>query len=498
MVYIRRMALLWVLLIFGLHGGIIVIGRIDRWQEELFVAAPLSSLIPEDHILKRVDRILNLSWLHNEVADTYCEINGRPSINPEAALRLMLAGFFQGIVHDRKLMREAQVNLAIRWFAGFRLDEKLPNHSSLTRIRQRWGAKRFYAIFQKTVQVCVEANLVSGETVHVDATLIRANVSWDSISEKHAEQVMMENPIEDDAAISKPEKPLKSQKVSRTDPEASLATSSRNQKMEPSYKQHTAVDDLNGVVVDVIVTTGSRNEGEVIPEQVQHIEANTGKKIQVLTADAGYAYGKVFALLEEHSIDAIIPTKSSPQSTEVMSSDRFKYDGKHKIVRCPRGRILKRSTQTKYGWHYRSSVRDCRHCPLRHRCLSPKVERRTIVISHHHEALLRARRRRTHWDDRMYRMYNRHRWRSEGAHSEAKLQHGLRRAIRWGLDNMAIQAYLTAAVMNLKRLTALWPFLMAYLHKLLGLISRCRVIYAGQSFLCQHYVKIGAPRTVAA
>ena len=92
-------------------------GTQKRWQEDLFVAGPLSSLIPDDHILKRVDKIMNLSWLRDEVKDLYCMSNGRPGIDPEAAVRLMLAGFFQGIVHDRKLMREAQVNLAIRWFA---------------------------------------------------------------------------------------------------------------------------------------------------------------------------------------------------------------------------------------------------------------------------------------------------------------------------------------------------------------------------------------------
>jgi len=112
-----------------------VIGTQDRWQEDLFVAGPLSQLIPNDHILKQVDKVLDLSWLRNEVTDTYSLTMGRPSIDPESALRLMLAGYFQGIVHDRKLMREAQVNLAIRWFAGFRLHETLPEHSSLTKIR---------------------------------------------------------------------------------------------------------------------------------------------------------------------------------------------------------------------------------------------------------------------------------------------------------------------------------------------------------------------------
>jgi len=159
-----------------------VIGKQERWQGDLFVAGPLSSLVPDDHILKRVDAVLDLSWLRSEVSDLYCRTNGRPGIDPEAAVRLMLAGFFQGVVHDRKLMREAQVHLAIRWFAGYRLDEKLPDHSSLTRIRQRWGADRFKQIFLKTVQFCIDANLVNGETVHVDATLIRADVSWESLT----------------------------------------------------------------------------------------------------------------------------------------------------------------------------------------------------------------------------------------------------------------------------------------------------------------------------
>ena len=121
-----------------------MLGKQERWQEDLFVAGPLRDLIPDDHILKRVDRVLDLSWLRGEVRNCYDESTGRPGIDPEAAVRLMLAGLFEGIVSDRNLMRQAQVNLAIRWFAGFRLHETLPNHSSLTRIRQRWGEERGY------------------------------------------------------------------------------------------------------------------------------------------------------------------------------------------------------------------------------------------------------------------------------------------------------------------------------------------------------------------
>ncbi len=125
-----------------------MLGRKERDQLELFIIRSLRHLVPDDHILARIDRALDLSWLRSEVEGLYCESNGRPGRDPEVAVRLMLAGFLLGIVHDRRLMREAQVNIAIRWFVGFGLHEALPNHSSLTHIRQRWGAERFRRIFR--------------------------------------------------------------------------------------------------------------------------------------------------------------------------------------------------------------------------------------------------------------------------------------------------------------------------------------------------------------
>lgn len=164
----------------------------DRDQPELFVAGSLRALLPDDHILVRVDRVLDLSWLRAEVSDCYSLDKGRPGIDPEAAVRLMLAGFLLGIVHDRRLMREAQVNLAIRWFIGYALHEALPDHSSLTRIRQRWGVERFRQIFERTVRACIAAKIATGEVLHVDASLIRADVSWESLAVRHIEAVARE------------------------------------------------------------------------------------------------------------------------------------------------------------------------------------------------------------------------------------------------------------------------------------------------------------------
>ena len=430
-----------------------MIGNQERWQEDLFVAGPLSSLIPQDHILKQVDKVLDLSWLRSEVADTYDQTMGRPSIDPEAALRLMLAGYFQNIIHDRKLMREAQVNLAIRWFAGFRLYEKLPDHSALTKIRQRWGLNKFRKIFQKTVKLCMDAGLVNAETVHIDSTLIRADVSWESLTTEYANKCFKENHIEDEDNdnISRTGK---KKKRSKTDPDATLTTSSHNSRMEPSFKQHTAVDDQSGVILDVKTTTGETSEGKELLEQIERIEETTGKKVETVTADMAYAHTENYNRLEQRGTQAVIPVQPTSSKPDKIPLQRFKYDAKNQIVRCPAGKILMRSTRNEKGWVYRATSKDCGNCPLKFRCISSTAKVRLILIMDGYESLLRIRRQWQKDEVYMREKYKRHKWRVEGVHGEAKTQHGLSRAVRRGLANVSIQVYLTAMVMNLKRLAA--------------------------------------------
>jgi transposase len=159
-----------------------MVGKKDR-SPSLFAFVPgdLTDFIPEEHILRRVARVVNLSWVRDEVRDAYCSDNGAPSIDPEVVIRLLIVGFLFDIIHIRELLREVQVNLAMRWFVGYGLDERLPNHSSLSKIADRWGEERFKRIYQRVVRMCVDAGLVDGKKVHIDATLIRANVSWESL-----------------------------------------------------------------------------------------------------------------------------------------------------------------------------------------------------------------------------------------------------------------------------------------------------------------------------
>ena len=439
-----------------------MLGHKERRQPELFVSGSLRQLVPDDHVLARVDRVLDLSWLREAVAGTYCGDNGRPGIDPEVAVRLMLCGLLLGVVHDRRLMREAQVNIAIRWFVGYGLHEVLPDHSSLTRIRQRWGAERFRRIFERTVQACVAAGVAKGEVVHIDASLIRANVSWESLAIRHMEAVDRENVAPQDDGEKASRQTGKYKKVCTTDPDASMATTARNRRLEPAYKQHAAVDDLRGVVLDVEVTTGELNEGQVIDERVDAAMVTTGVPITTVTADAGYAYAKVYGALERRGIDALIPPKAEPIRSAVPLR-RFRYDAKNDIVKCPRGKILRPGRAIKHGRFFYSRARDCARCSLASACLSKGRVNKALVIGNDYPALLRARRRRERWSDEDKRLYQRHRWRSEGFHGEAKTWHGLARAIRRGLENMRIQAYLTAAAINLKRLAAaLLALLLAY------------------------------------
>jgi transposase len=426
-----------------------MLGRKERDQLELFMTGSLRQLVPDDHVLARVDRVLDLSWLRAEVADLYCETNGRPGIDPEVAVRLMLSGFLLGIVHDRRLMREAQVNLAIRWFMGYGLHEELPDHSSLTRIRQRWGAERFRRIFERTVQACVAAKIAKGEIVHVDASLIRADVSWESLAVRHVDAVAEAND-EGVAAERDSRKTGKHKKVCITDPDASMATNGRNRRLEPSYKQHAVVDDAFGVVLDVEITTGEINEGQVVLERIDAVAA-TGAPIRTVTADAGYAYAKVYGGLERREIAAVIPAKAEPIRSPVPLR-RFRYDARHDILKCPRGKVLRPTRPVKHGRFFYSRAVDCKGCDLATLCLSKGRANKAVVVGDDYPALLRARRRRERWTDEDRRLYQRHRWRSEGYHGEAKTWHGLARAVRRGLPNMKIQAYLTATAVNLKRL----------------------------------------------
>ncbi len=312
----------------------------------------------------------------------------------------MLAGFLLGFAHDRRPMREAQADIAIRRFIGCGLDERLPDHSSLTRIRRRRGEARFRKIFRRTASACVDAGIAKGEVVHVDATPIRADAGWKSMVDRHAEAAASGN---GDAA-------------------AEEGASDGERKSD-------------GVSKTGVAAAGERGKA--------------GKT----AADAGCAFAKVCGGLERRGIDSLIPAKREPAKSRVPLR-RFRCDAKHDIMKCPRGKVLRPGKPRKHGRFFHAKAKDCARCPLKGDCLSKQSRRRTAVIGDDYPALLRGRRRTLRRSEEDRQLYRRRFRRSEGFRGETKTQHGLRRAVRRGLGNMKIQSCPTAAAINLKRLAA--------------------------------------------
>lgn len=156
-------------------------------------------------------------------------------------------------------------------------------------------------------------------------------------------------------------------------------------------------------------------------------------------------------------IEGVVPAKAEPRPGKVIPTRRFKFGARHNLVRCPRGKILRPKGKKLHRGafqYFHASAKDCRGCPLKARCVSPSRHARVVVFNVNHPSLLRARRKRIRWGSHERWFYQRHRWRVESVHGEAKTWHGLARAVRRGLENMRIQAFLTAAAINVKRLAA--------------------------------------------
>jgi len=140
---------------------------------KLFTETNLEALVPADNFYRRLEERLDLSFVRDLVRDRYEEM-GSPSIDPVVFFKLNLIAFFDGITWERRLMETAQLNLADRWYLGYDLDEALPDHSSLSKIRSRYGLEAFHGFFERIVEMCIEAGLVEGEGLYLDATKVES------------------------------------------------------------------------------------------------------------------------------------------------------------------------------------------------------------------------------------------------------------------------------------------------------------------------------------
>lgn len=390
---------------------------------EMMLLPSLESFIPEDHNLRRLDKILDLSFIGDTVQDRYCQSNGRPSIDPEVIIRLFLIQAINGIPHVRELMRQVQVNLAYRWFIGYGLDEKLPDHSTLSKALDRFGDDVFNELFKRSIVQCKSSGLIEGKVLHVDATTIRADI--------------------DKTRVGKPDS---------SDPDARFGRFP-NKKLEPGYKQHTVADGRSRVILGLSVTPANESEHNSAVEVIDDAVKNSNIIPETICADGAYSSGNNCKALEDRGIRLVSPPPKAKNQfgDSCFTVEDFVYDEKRDVFICPAKSTLKYIGDVKARPHQRryAGLRSvCRKCKLKDKCT--KSSRRQLKVGVNHASLIRLRA-----DSKTESFKKLYRSRApviEGIFGEAKQWHGLRRAWRRGLSKMLVQSLLIATVLNYKRL----------------------------------------------
>jgi len=386
----------------------------------------LESYIPPDHYLRKINRVLDLSFVHDVVADRYCQNNGRPSIDPEVIIRLFLLQAIEGIPSVRRLMHKVHVDMSYRWFIGYRADEQLPDHSTLSRALDRFGDAVFNELFRRSVSACRRSGLIEGKVLHVDATTIRADLSAQR--------------------VNKPDSP---------DTDARFGRFPDGTK-KPGYKQHAIADGKRRVVVGVAVTPANSSDDSTMTELIADASTRLGSPPEAVCADSAYANGRNAAHCYDAGIRLVSPPRKARNnhSSHQFTIEEFNYDTEQDIFVCPAGKELKkagRMTRGRDRWKYRASGRDCGSCCLKSQCTT--ASERCLNVTTDHGALVRLRA-----DSKTAGFKELYRQRSpviEGVFAEAKQWHGLGRAWRRGMRKMLVQCLLVASVINYKRLGAL-------------------------------------------
>jgi len=374
-------------------------------QERLFYSFNLEDHIPENHLLRGIDSCLDLSGLRQHLAEHYSH-TGRPSIDPELMIRMLIVGYSYGIRSERRLCEEVHLNLAYRWFCRLGLDDAVPNHSTFS--KNRHGRFResgvFRWVFDEVVRRCMDAGLVKGEGFAVDASLIAANASHQH-SIQPGEYCDWHKPeidtramreylaaLDDDAlAAAAP------RKVSLSDPD-SRWTAATGGIAFFSYSTNYLIDTAHGVILDVEATPAHRTaEVESTKLMVDRVEDRFALRPERLIADTAYGTAPMLGwMVEEKAIEPHVPVwDKSERKDGTFGRDEFHWNEAADEYRCPGDKLLRREWRpfkiqrthvTKAETIiYRSREHDCKACPLKPQCC-PNMTFRKITRSIHERA----------------------------------------------------------------------------------------------------------------
>jgi transposase len=364
-----------------------MMGKQAGGQDQLFYSFNLETHVPVDHLLRDIDRFLDLSELRRHLASFYSH-TGRPSIDPELMIRMLLVGYCFGIRSERRLCQEVHLNLAYRWFCRLGLEDDVPDHSSFS--KNRHGRFResgvFRHLFETVVERCMTEGLVGGEGFAVDASVIKADANRTHGVPGIAAQrdpSKATQAVTDYLAALEQEGTSIPKNVSLTDPEARW-TAAPGGPAFYAYSTNYLVDVDAGIIVDVEATTALRtDEVHSARSMLERVEERFGLKPERLIADTAYGTGPMLGWLEQKQIEPHVPVwdKSERQDGTLSRAD-FAFDAKHDCYECPAGKHLTSTGRaTSEGTLlYRASKFDCQDCSLKPQCC-PNTPARKIPRS---------------------------------------------------------------------------------------------------------------------
>jgi transposase len=378
-----------------------MMGRLKREQKQLFYSFCLDEAVPDDHAVRAIAAVLDLSWVHGELAPYY-SLLGRPSVDPALMIRMLIVGYVFAIRSERALCREVQVNLAYRWFCGLSIEDKLPDHSAFSRARnERFrDSDIFRSVFERVVEACIAAGLVGGEGFAVDASLIAADANkqrsiagkdWDkNRAPEKASRAVKEYMATLDAAAFGAASDVTPKFVSPSDPAAQWTGAMRGPAFF-AYADNYLIDVRFGVIMDVEASRAIRQaEVGAAKTMIERTEERFDIKPKRLAADTAYGSGPNLSwLVKDKDIAPHIPViDKSKREDGTFSREDFRFDKERNVYVCPANKTLTTTgTVIEDGetLRYLASTSDCRSCPLKVQCC-PKTPFRRIPRSVYEEA----------------------------------------------------------------------------------------------------------------
>jgi transposase len=441
-----------------------MMGRQRRDQGRLFYEFRLEDRIPENHLLRRINVFVTvaLADLHKELEPHYSDI-GRPSVDPELMIRMLVVGYCYGIRSERKLCQEVALHLAYRWFCKLDLDDEVPHHSTLStnRLGRFHESDLLRHIFERVVWAAMAMGLIKGEGFAVDASVMEANASryhgkapedlaWTD-KQRQARAVAEYLAALDEVAEPNPDrKPPKV--ISPSDP-SSAWTAKANKRVQFGYGLNYLIDIENAVIVDVEATPArTYDEVEATKTMIDRTEQCFDLKPKRLAADTAYGTGRFLGwLVKNKKITPHIPVRDkSDRDDDTFSRSDFHWDKRRGHYICPNGKVLRTSGTVHSGRTllYRASKLDCDVCPFKAKCC-PKEPARKVPRDLHEDARDVARRK---MDTKAFLKSRDQRKRVEMRFAHLKTHHGFERMRLRGLSGARDEFHLAAIVQNLKTL----------------------------------------------